>query len=256
MPTPGTSSAPATRPTSARWPWTEAVLLVGGTALSYPIASAIGQPWLVPILNTLPAYPTLARWIARGAPGRAVGLMLLWAATLGVCATFFSWLEPERSARLFLNADAYRREMFHWVLTGAGRESRPADFLGQHAAHAALFCALSLASASILSMPMGAALMNYMGHYVGALAAQASSPWAIVVLGWHPWALVRVASFVTLGVILAQPLAAYAARRPIRFAPSSRRLMQLAFAGLLLDVVLKWMLAPVWQPILRRAAGW
>jgi hypothetical protein len=210
----------------------------------------------VPILNTLPAYPTLARWIARGAPGRAVGLMLLWAASLGVSATFQAWLDPQGSARLFLNADAYRQEMFLWVLTGAGRESQPSEFLVQHAAHAAIFCGLSLASASILSMPMGAVLMNYMGHYVGALAAKAASPWAIVLLAWHPWALVRVASFVTLGVILAQPLASYAARRPIRFAPSSRRLMFLAFAGLVLDVVLKWMLAPVWQPLLRRAAGW
>lgn len=210
----------------------------------------------MPILNTVPAYPALARWIARGAPGRAVGLMLVWAAALGVAATLLSWLDPESSARLFLNADSYRREMFQWVLTGAGRESRPSEFLVQHAAHAALFCGLSLASASILSMPMGAALMNYMGHYVGALAAEAASPWVTVLLAWHPWALVRIASFVTLGVILAQPLAAFAARRPIRFAPSSHRLTLLAFAGLLVDVVLKWMLAPVWQPLIRRAVGW
>ncbi|MGH9312173.1 MAG: hypothetical protein ACRD1S_03135 [Vicinamibacterales bacterium] len=217
----------------------------------------------MPILNTLPAYPPLLRWVARGSLGRATGLMLVWAAALGASATLLSWLEPDRTARLFLNADPYRREMFAWVLTGEGRESRLAEFLPQHAGHAALFCGLSLASGSLLSMPLGAALMNYMGHYVGALAAESASPWRTLLLAWPPWAVVRIASFVTLGVVLAQPLLSLAARpvdattrRAIRFAHSSRRLVLFAFAGLLLDVVLKWLLAPEWQPLLRRAVGW
>jgi hypothetical protein len=239
-----------------RSPWTEAVLLFALTALSYPVALALGRPWLVPILNTLPAYPPLVRWVARGAPGHAIGLMFVWSAALGTSATLLAWLEPHHTARLFLNADAYAREMFLWVLTGEGRESRIGAFLPQHVGQAAVFCGLSLVSGSVLSMPMGAVLMNYMGHYVGALAGESVSPWTAVLLGWHPWALVRVASFVTLGVVLAQPMLAFAARQPIRFAPSSRRLVQFAFAGLLLDVLLKWLLAPVWQPLLRRAAGW
>jgi hypothetical protein len=187
---------------------------------------------------------------------RTIVVLLVWAAALGGSATVGSRLEPQAAARLFVNAENYRREMFSWVLTGKGRESQPAQFVPQHAAHAAIFCGLSLATGSLLSMPMGAALMNYMGYYVGALAAESASPLATTALAWHPWALVRVASFVILGVVLAQPVLLAVARRPLGFAPCSRRLVLLAFAGLLLDVSLKWMLAPIWQPALRRLVGW
>ena len=57
-------------------------------------------------------------------------------------------------------------------------------------------------------MPMGAVLMNYMGHYVGTLAAASGRPALTMVLGWHPWAVVRIVSFVALGVILSAPLLA------------------------------------------------
>ena len=100
-------------------------------------------------------------------------------------------------------------------------------------------------------MPMGAALMNYMGHYVGALAVIGKRPLLTMVLAWHPWAVIRIVSFVTLGVLLSAPLLSklfafridWAAARPLAIA---------AVAGLVLDVVLKALLAPTWQRLLLR----
>jgi hypothetical protein len=231
-------------------------MLVGGTLASYALAWIVGQPWLVPVLNTAPAYPLMVRSIRRGNVAGALALMLVWAATLGAAATTLSWMSPEDTSRLFLNAGAYRREMFEWVLTGQGREADPSRFLPQHAAHAAIFSGLSLATGSLLSMPVGAALMNYMGHYAGALAARSAAPALTASLAWHPWAIARVISFVILGVVLAQPALAAIDRRPDRFAPCSRRLAAIALGGLLLDAALKWALAPAWPRLLRRAAGW
>ena len=57
--------------------------------------------------------------------------------------------------------------MFAWVMTGQGAESTPSQFIPQQPAHAALFAALALATGGVAAMPMGAVLMNYMGHYVG-----------------------------------------------------------------------------------------
>lgn len=229
-------------------------MVVAGTLASYGLAWIIGQPWLVPVLNTAPAYPLMVRSIRRGEVGAAVALMLVWAATLGAAATALSWASPGGTSRLFLNADAYRREMFEWVLTGTGREGDPSRFLPQHAADAAIFSGLSLATGSLLSMPMGAALMNYMGHYAGALAAQSAAPALSALLAWHPWTVVRVVSFVILGVVLAQPVVGATARHST--APVSRRLVAVALCGLLADALLKWALAPLWQPLLKRAAGW
>jgi hypothetical protein len=141
------------------------------------------------------------------------------------------------------------------VRTGLGEESNPARFVPSHAAHAAAFCALSLATGSMLSMPMGAVLMNSMGHYVGRLAAVSASPALTACLAWAPWSLVRIVSYVMLGVLLGGPVLSRLGRFPFRLRAHAR-VLALAAGGLLADVVLKWLMAPAWSPLLRVVVGW
>jgi hypothetical protein len=209
----------------------------------------------VPILNIVPAFPFMVASLRRGQVAEAIWRMLVWAAALGVCATTISYLGTAEAGRLFLRGDSYRREMFEFLLTGYGPEGNVRVFLPQHLAHAAVFCVLALATGSLLALALGAFLMNYMAYYVGALAAASTHPWKAMLLAWVPWAIVRIASFVTLGVILAGPLLG----RILRFEyhlRDQRRWIALAAAGLVADVVLKWALAPSWREMIRAAAGW
>jgi hypothetical protein len=219
------------------------------------VALAIGMPLVVPVLNTLASYPFMLSALRRGRPRDAILLMLLWALSMGVCATLIAYAAPWRASAIFLRGDAYRAEMFTWVMTGRGAESTPSQFIPQQAGHAALFVMLALATAGTLAMPMGAVLMNYMGTYVGSLAAASRHPAAAMLLGWHPWAVIRVASFVALGVVLSAVLLSRAFRFQVdwRF---GRRVIALAACGLVLDVALKAALAPGWQRLLLRVAGW
>src|SRR5204863_1676515 len=137
-----------------------------------------------------------------------------------------------------LHGSAYRDEMFAWIRTGVGTEGSPRRFVPQHALHLGAFVLLSLLSASALSIAMGAVLMNYMGFYVASLARAGAPLWAVVLLGWQPWAIARVAAFSVLGVVLAQPLLRRL-RAMGESAPSSTPLMIAAGAALLVDVVLK-----------------
>ncbi|HJZ76267.1 MAG TPA: hypothetical protein VKE51_31245 [Vicinamibacterales bacterium] len=222
--------------------------------MSYGIAWAIGVPALVPILNTLVSFPFMVAALRRGDLKLAVGRMLLWALTMGVAATLLSYAYPGQTEELFLRSGDYRREMFTWVISGRGAESTPSQFIPQQAGHAALFTVLALTTGGVLAMPMGAVLMNYMGHYVGALAGVSRHPVAIIVAGWHPWAVIRVISFVVLGVVLSAPLLS----RVFRFrvdGPLARRLATWACVGLVADVVLKALLAPAWQRLLVRMLG-
>lgn len=224
--------------------------IVAGTAVSYLLAVWIGMPALVPALNTLPAFPFLLLALRDNRTTVALVRMLLWALVLAVCSTGFAYLDPVRTEAVFINAGPYRQEMLEWILTGEGRESSPAQFIPQHVAHAALFCGLALFSGGVLAMPMGALLMNYMGHYVGWLASVSAEPTRTMLLGWHPWAVLRVASFVTLGVVLAGPVLSRVAGFRYRLA-DHRRLVAGALAGLVIDVLLKGMLAPTWSRLLR-----
>jgi len=231
------------------------VAIVTGTVLSYAVAAAIGVPVLVPVLNTAPAFPFMIASLRRGQTREAIGRMLTWAAALAICATAFSYTRTADAGRLFLHGEAYRREMFTFLLTGSGPEGDIRLFLPVHAKHAVAFAALALVTGSLAAMPMGAALMNYMAYYVGALAASSAHPLRAVALGWVPWSLVRIASFVTLGVVLAGPVLGRLFGFPYVLR-AQRRWIGLALAGLALDIVLKWALAPAWRQMIRGAAGW
>jgi len=221
------------------------------TTASYALGWLLSIPILVPFLNTLASYPFMVLALKDGDVRRAIARMLVWAATMGVCATLFSYARPADTARLFVRAAAYRNEMIAWVMTGRGAESTPSVFIPQQAEQAALFSALALASGGTLAMPMGAVLMNDMGHYVGTLAAMSRHPLVTMVLGWHPWAVIRIASFVVIGVVLSAPLLARVGRFRLNWT-SARTPFVLACAGLVVDVVLKSLLAPAWQRILVR----
>ena len=223
--------------------------------LSYAVGWALGVPVLLPILNTLASFPFMILALKRGDIRLAVARMLLWALTMGVAATLLSYARPAQTGALFLRGESYRAEMFEWVMTGRGAESTPSQFIPQQAGHAVLFAALALATGGVAAMPMGAMLMNYMGHYVGTLAAASRRPALTLLLAWHPWAVIRVMAFVVIGVVLSAPLLSRLGRWPVD-RRAARALLLWAAAGLVADVVLKTLLAPAWQRLLLRIVGW
>jgi hypothetical protein len=231
------------------------VAIVCGTALSYVVAAFIGVPVLVPVLNVLPAFPFMVVALRRGDVPEAIVRMLVWAAAMAVCATTVSYLAPAEMGRVFIHGDAYRREMFEFILTGRGAEGDIRIFLPRHLGHAAIFSALALASGSVLAMPLGAALLNYMAYYVGALGAASLAPLRAMVLAWVPWAVIRIVSFVILGVVFGAPVLARIGGFEYRLR-DQRRWIYVALIGLVVDILLKWALAPVWRGLIRGAAGW
>ena len=222
-------------------------LVVVATAVSYPLGLVLGGGVLLPILNTAAAYAAMVVLLRRGERRKAVGLMLAWAATLAVSATVSFAVWPADPGALVLNGPQYREEMFHWIRTGEGREGRPAEFIPQHVLHLAGFVALSLATASAASMALGAALMNYMGFYVASLYRAGAPAGAVLLLGWQPWAICRVAAFVVFGVVLAEPL--LSRLRPYRYEGirAARPFVVAAAAGIAADWILKALLAPHWR---------
>jgi hypothetical protein len=141
------------------------------------------------------------------------------------------------------------------VKTGVGPESTPSVFIPRHLAYAAVFSAAAIATGGALAMPMGAALMNQMGEYVGAMAAQSASPALSVILGWHPWAVLRIAGFVMIGVVLSGVVLSRVMSFPFSLS-AERRWLAIGARLLVVDLVLKWMLAPAWSRALKTIAGW
>ena len=229
------------------------LLLVLLTAVSYPLGLLIGSRWLLPLLNTAPAYAVMVLRLREGDRAGALKAMLLWAVTLAVFGTgsFIAW--PHDPEPLVLNGAAYRGEMFHWIRTGIGSESNVRQFLPQHLWHLALFVALCLVTASAAAITMGAVLMNYMSYYVASLARAGAPAWAWIFFGWQPWAICRVAAFCALGVVLSEPLLSRLLGYRYPGLHVSRRVILAAAGGIVADWVLKAVLAPVWRSWLHSA---
>ena len=220
-----------------------ALVVLVATALSYPLGLLLGGGVVLPVLNTAAAYAAMVVLLRRGDRRAAVRLMLAWASALALCATTTFALWPSDPGPMVINGPAYRAEMFHWIRTGEGAEGDPARFLPQHVLHLAAFVAVSLATASAAAMTGGAALMNYMAFYVASLARAGMAAGAVARLGWQPWAICRVAAFVVLGVVLAEPLLSRLARYPHPGLRAARPWLIAAAAGIAADWTLKALLA-------------
>jgi hypothetical protein len=229
-----------------------AILLLA-TLVSYPIGLGLRQPWLLPVLNALPAYIVLVHRLRKGERGGAVRTMLWWAASLALVGTLaFVWW-PEPLGPLVIHGPEYKEEMFRWIRTGLGREASPRLFLPQHLLHLTAFVAIGLVTVSAGAIVMGALLMNQMSFYVAALAKAGMPAWGVVLLGWSPWAIARVAAFATLGVLLAEPLFArvFPAARTRLKARGRGAYVMAVLSGILMDWFLKALLAPLWGRWLR-----
>lgn len=223
--------------------------------LALPAACCIGvlipfQP-VLPILQVAVGYPVMFSLLKQGRRARAAGAMLWWAFMLGLTMVTLIVLFHETTARVIFHGPEYADEMFRWVRTGTGAESTPSLFIPQHLLHAGIFVALSLLSGGLLSLVMGSLLMNYMSFYVGSLIVGSRNTGLAILMGWHPWSIFRVAGFVILGVVLAEPLICRITGRPYQSA-GARKYVLFAVVALLTDGIMKWLLAPWWGATLHR----
>ena len=230
------------------------IVLILATLASYPIGLGLRQPWLLPVLNALPAYVVLVHRLRKGERGGAVRAMLWWAATVAIVGhgrlrVVARADRPGRPERPRLQ----ERDVPAGSAPGRGAEGNIRLFLPQHLVHLGAFLVVGLGTGSAGAILMGAVLMNYMSYYVAALAKAGVPPWAVTLLGWQPWAIARVAAFATLGVLLAEPLVSLvfpSAKERLK-ANTRAAYIVAAMSGILADWFLKFLLAPTWGRWLR-----
>ncbi len=203
--------------------------------------------WSFPLTAAAFVYPFFLGLVRANRHRKALLAGLVWAAACTVCVTALTLLFRSGYGRRILNGEEYRSEMFLWVTTGIGAESDPSRFLPQHALHFCLFTVLSSLSIGFLGLAMGSALLNYMNYYYGMLILQSGNHWGAALLGWPIWAILRVVGYVFIGVAAAEIGVSILFRRR---RPAWNIVWRFFWPGIALvacDVILKAMLAPVWQ---------
>jgi membrane protein CcdC involved in cytochrome C biogenesis len=102
----------------------------------------------------------------------------------------------------------------------------------------------------MIALLFGTVLVNYMNYYVTQLMINSPTPLLMSVIGWHPWSICRVLSFITLGVVFAIPLV-WMFNRKLVFNRRTIILMILAAVCLeVIDILLKIYLGNSWRDLL------
>jgi hypothetical protein len=198
---------------------------------------------------TLPLIQGALGWVGFATAWRAGGAFAGVDAVLGwVAGTTMISLgrfrrEPEAVDRIVLRAVPYRVTMFEWLRTGRGPETRPFRTALEHTRELILYLIAAVSSANLLSIAMGAVLLNYMNAYVARLSQLARRRWVVRLLAWNVWSILRVAAYVLLGVAAATPLAE---RAGFPANPEQIKLLWVAgLTGAALDLALKLSLSRI-----------
>jgi hypothetical protein len=229
------------------------LLLVLSAVLATGAGIASGQPWVLIALSVLPAWLIFLRRLKNERRASALWLMVVWATAWSVSAILFIQLFPEAAAGAILHGPEYRAEMFHWIETGQGSEGDWHLFLPRHALHYGLFLLASALTAGAGGLLLGVILLGYMNYYVAALFLAdpaGGHTMGLALMGWHVWAVVRVIGFIAGAVAMADLTLAALARlrdRPGRWPGRSSYFLSLSLALVILDALLKALLASHWQ---------
>ncbi|MBU1698969.1 MAG: hypothetical protein KJ831_02380, partial [Candidatus Eisenbacteria bacterium] len=155
-----------------------------------------GLKWAVPFVQATLIFPLYLYHVINRESGRAVLHMILWAVLSSAIVVTITILRPELAEKAILRSTGYRDEMFLWIGTGIGPEGTPSQFIPQHILHYVVFLGVSLITLGWGGLVMGAILLNYMNYYVGALVLEAGHPTMAALLGWPPYAAIRVIAYI------------------------------------------------------------
>jgi hypothetical protein len=218
-----------------------------------PLLAALpGGRWALPLAAPLTLWFAFRDRVRSQDYLGAWTLGMAWAVLLSAGVILLVLFGPEAARGGILHGEDYRREMFGWISTGLAPENDPRIFIPQHLLHLAVFVLLTWASGGYLGLVLGAFLVAYMSFFVGSYAAASGHPVAGSLAAWVPWSVVRVAAFVLLGALFSRPLMK---RRAWPFERWEVRLILLALAGILVDILVKALFAPSYGLFLRQMAS-
>ncbi len=210
--------------------------LVCGIA-GFRLGWRIGRPLALPLVEGALGFVAFtAAWRA-GGPRWGALVVGAWAlgTTLISLPTFA--IAAAAADQRVLRAVPYRESMLEWLRTRRGPEMMPFRTALAHARELLVYIAAALLTANLLSLVLGAYLLNTMNAYVASLFRAARHPWVVALLGWNVWSLVRVAAYVCLGSASASPLLTWLGWP----APEGQTaaLVAVGAAGVVLDLALK-----------------
>ncbi|MBD6619435.1 hypothetical protein FNW02_27310 [Komarekiella sp. 'clone 1'] len=228
------------------------IFFVVGVILSTAASFVLGIPWLMPIFGAAVPYPIFLSQVRRQQYKSAFWWMLMWGVLQSIAVIVATTIAPDTAAKVIIRGQSYTESMLHWIRTGEGMEGSLRLFLPDHLLHYGIFCILCVVTFSSVALVFGTWMLNYMNFYVAELVKLSAKPWLAAILGWYPWSILRIIGFIATWVALAalglNLVTRIRGKVPKSAFPKSYMLIGIGFVSA--DIVVKAVLAPIWQKLL------
>jgi hypothetical protein len=220
----------------------EYVLIIALTPVLFGISVFSGNRILLLLLCTIPAYVGYLAGLRNSILSAFVAL-LIWTFIQSSLVIFSSLRSTNKMAKLIFRSEIYTESMFRWIDTGILPEGSSTQVIRTHILQTLIYCGLAFVSGNLVSLIFGCMLLNYMNFYVSQLASRNRS-WKTFLIGWNPWSVVRVISFLWLGAVLGEPIALYILKMDVEF-----RFIWLVpgIIGVIVDLILKLTISDKWR---------
>jgi hypothetical protein len=221
------------------------------TPVMFAISVLLRHRIFLPLLCSIPACAGYLLAL-RSSTFSAFSVVIIWTLIQSFLVIYSAKRKPDSMKNLIVRSEAYTRSMFDWIETGQLPEGKMPQVIQSHLQQTILYCFLAFITANLGSIVLGCVLLNYMNFYVSQLSARSRNSGIAILLGWNFWSVIRVLSYLWLGVILGIPLASYLVNvaQPFQWV-----WLVPGFAGVILDLFLKIYLSNWWRKKLALLLG-
>ncbi|TNE85993.1 MAG: hypothetical protein EP330_23955 [Deltaproteobacteria bacterium] len=219
-------------PTWWLWPVAAGVVPLG---LGWALGTGLHQP-----LTALLLFLLMLPHVREERPVRGMGVLALGFAAHCAAAIALARVDPTGAAAAMPDGVGYWQAQVAWITTGTDPEYDWVNWVPAHLHLLVGIGVLAVLSMGFAPLMEGVYQVDLMNFYVGNLLAHSANPLPALLLGWHPWSVIRGLCYVVLVYELASLALQWLARRPLA-ARGTRRVRWAALVGLfLLDGAVKW----------------
>lgn len=180
-----------------------AVALLAAVVTAFP--AAMGQSWVLPVLQTLLLTAFIVIAARRGMVHAATVITAVWLAVQFLTVVVVTWLANEQVEQVIPNGFAARAAFLEWFYTGV---NLPHSWRGELAARLVELASVTVGSLLTGGLAGAWALtraVNSAGFEAGSLLLSQGN-WGLLPAGILPWLLLSIGGYAGLTALLAQPL--------------------------------------------------
>lgn len=216
-------------------------IAVGAAAGAVPLllGAALGLSWHQPLSAALVAMLLLGALRADD-QRRGLGVLAVAFAAHSLVAIALAYHAPDRAAACLPGGSAYWAKNLHWIKTGEDPEYIVANWLPAHFQLLGAMILLTYMSLGFVPLIQGFHEVDLMNYYVGRLLAGSDGSPVSLLLGWHPWSVLRGVCYALVAYEVASWSLERLTGRPL--SPPARRWARMGAAGAFfaLDCVVKY----------------